>query len=82
MFRSSTKDVPLHLWPSGSPEATDYLLFRDWLRSRPDDRFVYEETKRSLAGKYWCDMNCCAQAKGRVISEIKKRAKSQRDAKD
>ena len=38
--------VNLHGFASGSPEAEKMLLFRDWLRSHPEDRDLYEQTER------------------------------------
>ena len=49
-------------------------MFRDWLRTHPDDRRRYEDVKRSLAGREWSDMNDYADAKSDVIAEIMGRA--------
>ncbi|MBM0234012.1 GrpB family protein [Micromonospora sp. STR1_7] len=49
MLLSPAEDVNLHVWPRGAPEPVRHRLFRDWLRSHPDDRERYATTKRRLA---------------------------------
>jgi GrpB-like predicted nucleotidyltransferase (UPF0157 family) len=71
MFRTSARDVHVHVWASGSAEVRDYLLLRDRLRADPRDRERYEQVKRSLARGRWADMNHYADAKSAVIAEIK-----------
>jgi GrpB-like predicted nucleotidyltransferase (UPF0157 family)/8-oxo-dGTP pyrophosphatase MutT (NUDIX family) len=39
----------LHVLRSGADEATEYLLFRDWLRSHPDEAQAYAGYKLNLA---------------------------------
>lgn len=74
MFGTPARDANVHLWPAGSPEAAEYLVFQDWLRAQPADRRLYERTKRALAGRTWPDMNYYAEAKGPVVAEIRQRA--------
>lgn len=74
MFRTPAGDVQVHVWPTGGDDARRHLLFRDWLRSHPDDRILYEETKRGLAGREWPDVNYYARAKGPTIEAIMARA--------
>lgn len=47
-----------------------YLLFRDRLRSHPEDRDRYEEIKRQLAAREWPDMNFYARAKTEIVEQI------------
>ncbi len=75
MFRTPERDVHLHLWKVGGAEAGDYLALRDWLRTHPEDRGLYERTKLALAKRDWPDMNYYAEAKGQVIAEIMARAR-------
>jgi GrpB-like predicted nucleotidyltransferase (UPF0157 family) len=75
MFRTPARDVHVHIWPSGSEDVRRHLIFRDWLCSHPDDRQLYERTKRELAGRPWRDMNYYADAKTPVIDEILGRAR-------
>ncbi|MEV1286336.1 GrpB family protein [Micromonospora sp. NPDC049679] len=49
MLVSPTGDVNLHVWPQDAPEPVRHRLFRDWLRSHPEDRELYATTKRHLA---------------------------------
>jgi GrpB-like predicted nucleotidyltransferase (UPF0157 family) len=39
----------VHVWCPGSPEAIRHTMFRDWLRTYPDDRARYADAKRSAA---------------------------------
>jgi len=41
--------VNLHVWSPGCPEAIRTRMFRDWLRSHPDDRDRYAHAKRASA---------------------------------
>ena len=50
--RCLVRDAPranLHVWSPDSPEAIRHRMFRDWLRSHPDDRDVYAQAKRLAA---------------------------------
>jgi len=49
MFVSAAEDVHLHVWPQGAPEPIRHRLFRDWLRTHPDDLELYAMTKRRVA---------------------------------
>jgi len=73
MFRTPERDVHVHVWRAGGVEERRQLLFRDHLRSSPDDRLLYEATKRSLA-RWYRDANYYAEAKSGVIAEILARA--------
>jgi GrpB-like predicted nucleotidyltransferase (UPF0157 family) len=75
MVRTPARDVHVHVVEVGDKAADDYLLFRDRLRSDPEDRDLYERTKRALIGQDWADMNAYADAKTGVVSEIKERAR-------
>ena len=46
------------------------LLFRDWLRAHPEDRDLYERTKRELAARRWKYVQNHADAKTAVVREI------------
>jgi GrpB-like predicted nucleotidyltransferase (UPF0157 family) len=39
----------VHVWGPGCPEAIRHAMFRDWLRTHPDDRARYADAKRSAA---------------------------------
>lgn len=74
MLRTSARDVHVHVCAIGSEWERRHLMFRDWLRARPDDRVLYESVKRELSTHEWADMNDYADAKSDVIAEIMARA--------
>lgn len=76
LLRTPERDLHLHVLQAGDPAASDYLLLRDWLRSQPRDRALYEATKRELTSRDWPDMNAYADAKTDVIEAIKARARA------
>lgn len=76
MFRTPEKDVHLHIFACQDAAVVDYLVFRNWLRTNPVDRGLYEETKRKLAEQKWRDMNYYAEAKTEVIGQILARART------
>jgi GrpB-like predicted nucleotidyltransferase (UPF0157 family) len=78
LVRTPARDVHVHVMRDGDPAATDYLLFRDQLRPDPEDRDLYERTKRALIEQDWRDMNAYADAKTDVIAGIKERARQSR----
>lgn len=75
MMRTPVKDVHLHLYDPHAGAIRDYLDFRDWLRTHPDDCDLYEAAKRQLASQQWDDMNCYAEAKSDIITQILSRAR-------
>jgi GrpB-like predicted nucleotidyltransferase (UPF0157 family) len=70
MLISSTEDVNLHVWPRGAPEPIRHRLFRDWLRSHPDDLNLYAATKRRLAQETARKPGTYNLAKNEVIDQI------------
>ncbi|MBQ1014378.1 GrpB family protein [Micromonospora sp. M51] len=70
MLVGPAEDVNLHVWPQGAPEPVRHRLFRDWLRSHPDDRKRYAETKRRLARDTAHRPRDYSLAKNDVIDEI------------
>ena len=64
----------LHVYTVGCVEYDRYLVFRDWLRSHPDDLALYRDTKRELAEQDWKYVQHYADAKTPVIAEIMARA--------
>ena len=76
MLRTPGLDVHLHICTIGSDWEQRHLVFRDWLRTHPDDRQRYEDVKRELAQREWDDMNDYADAKTEVVADIMQRAGS------
>jgi GrpB-like predicted nucleotidyltransferase (UPF0157 family) len=59
---------------SGDPEVERWLIFRDRLRTHPEDRELYERTKRELARRRWAYIQDYADAESEVVAEILARA--------
>jgi GrpB-like predicted nucleotidyltransferase (UPF0157 family) len=72
--RDGVPKVNLHVFPATSAEPGRMLLFRDWLRAHPEDRVLYEGTKRTLADREWAAVQDYADAKTPVVTEILGRA--------
>jgi GrpB-like predicted nucleotidyltransferase (UPF0157 family) len=70
MLVHPAEDVNLHVWPQGAPEPTRHRLFRDWLRSHPQDRDLYAATKRRLARDTADRASDYSLAKNDVIDQI------------
>ena len=75
LLRGSDPKVNVHVFRSGSEEAERMLLFRDRLRSHPEERDRYELTKRELAARHWTHVQDYAEAKSAVVEEIIARAR-------
>ena len=74
VFKGPDTDVNLHVFSSGSVEFERMVGFRDWLRAHPEDRELYERTKRELAARTWRHIQHYADAKTAVVEEISARA--------
>ncbi len=70
MLVSAEADINLHLWPQDAPEPVRHRLFRDWLRSHPEDRELYSTTKRRLARDTAHKPGDYSLAKNDVIDDI------------
>ncbi|HEU5367075.1 MAG TPA: GrpB family protein [Ktedonobacterales bacterium] len=75
LFKGSDIALNLHVFSAGCSEIERMLLFRDWLRAHPDDRQLYERTKRELARREWKYTQNYADAKTAVVEEILARAR-------
>lgn len=76
VFKGPDTDINLHTFSPDSPEIARMILFRDWLRSHPDDRKLYEQTKRDLASQHWEYVQHYADAKTAVVEAIIARARN------
>ncbi|HUK96029.1 MAG TPA: GrpB family protein [Gaiellaceae bacterium] len=81
LFKGPGVDVNLHVFSAGCTEIDRMLRFRDHLREDPEDRALYERTKRDLARRPWTHMQEYADAKTPVVEEILERAGEPRDAR-
>ena len=74
LLRLTDPVVNLHVFELGSVEIDRMLVFRDHLRTDPDDRALYERTKRGLARQTWEFVQQYADAKSGVVEQILARA--------
>ena len=74
LFRGTDPKVNLHAFSAGCEEIGRMLAFRDWLRTHPEDRELYEREKRRLAERSWNTMQDYADAKTGIVREIVGRA--------
>ena len=70
MLVDAAEETHLHVWPPDAPEPIRHRLFRDWLRTHPEDRDRYAETKRRLARDTADRPGDYSLAKNEVIDEI------------
>lgn len=70
MLVSAAEDINLHVWPPAAPEPVRHRLFRDWLRSHPDDLQLYAAAKRDIAHRTEDRPGDYNLAKNDVIDEI------------
>jgi GrpB-like predicted nucleotidyltransferase (UPF0157 family) len=69
-LRDRDPDVQIHVFTVGSPEVERMLAFRNQLRTEPEDRDLYERTKRDLVARRWDYVQDYADAKSAVVEEI------------
>ncbi|MDQ3128853.1 MAG: GrpB family protein [Chloroflexota bacterium] len=74
VFKGPDTNVNLHVFSAGCRELDRMVGFRDWLRSHPEDRELYEATKRDLVMRDWAFVQNYADAKGEVVEQIATRA--------
>jgi GrpB-like predicted nucleotidyltransferase (UPF0157 family) len=74
VFKGPDTNVNLHVFSDGNPELERMVGFRDWLRSHPEDRELYEATKRELISREWKYVQNYADAKTAVVEAINARA--------
>jgi GrpB-like predicted nucleotidyltransferase (UPF0157 family) len=53
VLKGTEPDVNLHVFSAGSAEIVRMLAFRDRLRSHPEERALYLQTKLELAARTW-----------------------------
>jgi GrpB-like predicted nucleotidyltransferase (UPF0157 family) len=75
-LRDHDPAVQVHVFSVGSPEVERMLLFRDRLRAVPEERELYQRTKRQLAARRWGYVQDYADAKTTVVEEIISRARA------
>ena len=68
----------VHMVEVGSDFFDHDLLFRDWLRSHPEDAAAYAALKRELAKKHAADREAYTEAKTPFIHALKDKAREHR----
>ncbi len=76
LVKGADPNVNIHVFSPACEELDRMLLFRDRLRSHPEELAEYERTKRALAGETWNRVQDYANAKTRVVERIILRALS------
>jgi GrpB-like predicted nucleotidyltransferase (UPF0157 family) len=76
LFKGADTNVNLHVFSASCVEVDRMLLFRDWLRTNPDDRQRYAAAKRELAARDWKYVQQYADAKTAVVTAILARAEA------
>ncbi|QSQ19489.1 GrpB family protein [Pyxidicoccus parkwayensis] len=76
LFKGPDTDINLHVFTEGCTEVGQMLLFRDWLRTHPEDLELYATTKRELAKREWKYVQNYADAKTDVVRQILARARA------
>jgi GrpB-like predicted nucleotidyltransferase (UPF0157 family) len=66
--------INLHTFSPGCVEIDRMLGFRDRLRTHPEEKVLYEQTKRELAARTWKHTQHYADAKSEVVEAIIARA--------
>jgi GrpB-like predicted nucleotidyltransferase (UPF0157 family) len=74
ILKGPDTNVNVHTFSNGCSEVERMLAFRDWLRTHDDDRELYENAKRDLAGREWKYVQNYADAKSEVVEQILSRA--------
>ncbi|WP_410618963.1 GrpB family protein [Amycolatopsis sp. cmx-8-4] len=76
-FKGPDTNINLHTYSPGNGQAARYRLFRDRLRSHPEERELYAAKKRELAAREWKYIQNYADAKTEVVEEILARARAE-----
>jgi GrpB-like predicted nucleotidyltransferase (UPF0157 family) len=63
----------LHVFPPGTPEPARHRMFRDWLRTHPDDRQAYAALKAELGTRSFRSAMDYNNHKGALVYDIYER---------
>jgi GrpB-like predicted nucleotidyltransferase (UPF0157 family) len=78
LFKGLDTNVNVHTFSAGCSEVERILLFRDWLRTHPDDRELYRRAKQELAARDWKYVQQYADAKTAVMQAMIAKASQER----
>ena len=70
MLRGQDPSTNVHVFSPGALEPARHLLFRDWLRTHPEDRDRYAEVKREVAGRGFTDGMLYNNAKAWFVYDL------------
>lgn len=70
VVRSSDPLGNIHVFSPGAREPQRHLMFRDWLRSHPDDREAYAAAKREVADHGYDDAMQYNNAKAAFVYDL------------
>ncbi|WIX89463.1 GrpB family protein [Amycolatopsis sp. DG1A-15b] len=76
-FKGPDTNVNLYVYSPGNGQTPRYRLFRDRLRSHPEELELYAAKKRELAAREWKYIQHYADAKTEVVEEILARARAE-----
>ena len=82
-FRKDTdgaRSHHIHMVEHGSPFWVRHILFRDHLRTHPEDARRYEALKRELAARFRDDRGAYTEGKTAFVREIEDTARTERAA--
>jgi len=73
MFTVPDRSLHLHVFSPGAREPQRHVLFRDWLRTNPDDRAAYATLKSVLATRGFTDQMDYNNHKAALVYDIYER---------
>jgi GrpB-like predicted nucleotidyltransferase (UPF0157 family) len=73
-LRGQDPPVNLHVFSPGAREPQRHRMFRDWLRTHPEDRDRYAEVKREVAARGFTDAMLYNNAKAWVVYDLYEKA--------
>ena len=76
-FKGPDTNINLHVYSPGNGQTSRYRLFRERLRSHPEELALYAAKKRELATREWKYIQHYADAKTEVVEEILGRARAE-----
>ncbi|WIX97806.1 GrpB family protein [Amycolatopsis mongoliensis] len=76
-FKGPDTNINLHVYSPGNGQTPRYRLFRDRLRSHPEELALYAAKKRELGSREWKYIQQYADAKTEVVEEIIGRARAE-----
>ncbi|WP_088007397.1 GrpB family protein [Indiicoccus explosivorum] len=64
----------VHIYEAGSPEIRRHLVFRDYLRTHPDEAEAYGRLKTDLASKFPYDIGSYISGKEKFVAALESKA--------